>query len=44
MAAGALREEAERWHEFLQARFEEVERRPKSVLALVLDAAPRAAN
>ncbi|MGQ4388843.1 hypothetical protein [Streptomyces sp. SAS_270] len=25
----ALRVEAERWHEFLQARFEEVERRPK---------------
>ncbi|MFE3931731.1 hypothetical protein [Streptomyces sp. YIM B13508] len=29
MAADRVRSEAERWHGFLQARFEEAERRPK---------------
>ncbi|WP_435217965.1 hypothetical protein [Streptomyces sp. bgisy034] len=29
LAVDQMRTEAERWHEFLQARFEEAERRPK---------------
>lgn len=29
VASDRMRTEAERWHEFLQARFEEAERRPK---------------